>query len=341
MAKSADTAGRELEKAIDALYQGPLEGFTAARNNLVASLKKSGDKPSAERVKALTKPSATAWAVNQAWWQHRDRFQAMLDAGAAQRKAHIAWSQGRHADVRAAGEVRRAAVTDVTDAAVDALGGRKAVTPDVQYRIAGTVEALASAGVPDGEVPGRLTRDLQSSGLDALTALAEAAGASPRPTIVARGRPGDSRPPPAAGPTPVGKAAAPAPSKKAQPSPTGTARERKVREAEEAASAARTSQLAQAKSRLAELDAALEAATEASGRAGTEAEQARGELDKRTKRRTDLEGALDDARAAEAEARRALSTATAAASRAELDQARAARDAERAREAVQRLESAT
>jgi hypothetical protein len=303
-------------------------------------LKKSGDNASAERVKALAKPSSTAWAINQAWWQQRDRFQAMLDAGAAQRKAHVAWAQGGKADVRAAGEARRAAVGEVTDAAVEALGGRKAVTPDVQYRIAGTVEALASAGVPAGEVPGRLTRDLQSSGLDALTALAEAAGAAPRPTIVARGRPGDTRQVPAAVPTPVGKAAAPAPVKKAPPSPAEAARERKAREAEETAAQTRSAQLAQARSRLAALNSALAAATQASDRAAADAAEARAELEARTKQRTDLEGALDDARAAEAEARRALSNATAAASRAEMDKARAARDEERAREAVERLEPA-
>jgi hypothetical protein len=342
MAKSADPADRELETAIDALYQGPLDGFTAARNALAASLKKSGDKASAERVKTLAKPSSTAWAINQAWWQHHDRFQAMLDAGAAQRKAHVAWAQGHKADVRAAGEARRAAVGEVTDAAVDALGGRKAVTPDVQYRIAGTVEALASAGVPEGEVPGRLTRDLQSSGLDALTALAEAAGAAPRPTIVARGTPGESRQAPATSPATAGTAAAPvpAPSRKAPLSPAETSRERKAREAEETKGEARTAQLAQARSRLAELKAALAAATDASDRAAAEAEEARAELDARTKQRADLEAALDDERAAEAEARRALSHATAARSRAELDKARAARDAERASESVQRLESA-
>ncbi|MCC7125349.1 MAG: hypothetical protein IT178_10910, partial [Acidobacteria bacterium] len=60
---------RDVEAAIDALYQGPLDGFTAARNALAAALKKSGDKAGAERVKALAKPSVTAWAVNQAWWR--------------------------------------------------------------------------------------------------------------------------------------------------------------------------------------------------------------------------------------------------------------------------------
>jgi hypothetical protein len=322
MSKPADAGDREREAAIDALYQGSLDQFTAGRNALAASLKKSGDKASAERVKALAKPSSTAWAVNQAWWRHRERFQAMLDAGAAQRRAHIAFAQGKQGDVRAAGEARRQAVSEVTEAALDALGGHKAVAPDVQYRIAGTVEALASSGVPDGESPGRLTRDLQSSGLDALTALAEAAGSVPRPTIVARGTPAESTPPRA----------------KPEATPGETARERKAREAEEATDRARVSQLAQARERIAELSSASKAAARAADEAAAEEASARAALEAATKRRVDLEAALDDARADEAASRRALSSATAAASRSELDRARADRDAARAREALGRLE---
>jgi RND family efflux transporter MFP subunit len=117
MPKSADAGSPDVEASIDALYRGALDRFTADRNALAVTLKKAGDKAAAERVKALAKPSSTAWAVNQAWWQHQDRFQAMLDAGAAQRKAHVAWTQGRQADVRAAREARRAAVSEVTEAA--------------------------------------------------------------------------------------------------------------------------------------------------------------------------------------------------------------------------------
>jgi hypothetical protein len=340
MPTPADAGNRELETAIDALYQGPLDQFTAERNALAASLKKSGDKVSAERVKALAKPSSTAWAVNQAWWHHRDRFQAMLDAGAAQRKAHIAFAQGKHADVRAAGEARRAAVSEVTEAALQALGGHKAVAPDVQYRIAGTVEALASSGAPEGELPGRLTRDLQSSGLDALTALAEAAGPITRPTIVARGTPAESTPPRARS-VPPGKETPAAPrarGSKPEPAATESARERRAREAEEAAERTRASQLTEARTRASESRAALEAATDAASETAAEETSARAALDAATKRRVDLEAALDDARADEAAARRALSSATAAASRAQLDRARADRDATRVREALERLE---
>jgi hypothetical protein len=320
----------ELEAEIDRLYQGPLDRFTADRNQLAATLKKAGAGSAAERVRALVKPSATAWAVNQAWWQHRARFQTVLDAGGAQRRAHVAFAEGRKADVRAAAEARQAAVRDLTEAALDALGGRKAVAPDAQYRISGTVEALASSGVPAGETAGRFTRDLQSSGLDALSALAEAAGAVPRPTIVARGTPPPGRPAPAD--PPVRPTAVPAAER------GESLRARQLREAEEAAARSRAAAVAQARTRVEQFTSALDEATRTADAAAAEEAAARTALDALTQRRTDLEASLDQARAEEAAARRALSSAAAAASRAGLDRGRAARDAERARDALERAE---
>jgi hypothetical protein len=332
VARSADS---DLESSIDALYQAPLEQFTADRNALAASLKKTGAKAEAERVKALAKPSTTAWAINQVWWRQRSRFQTMLDAGEAQRKAHVAWAQGRKADVRAAGEARREAVADVTEAAFDVLGGRKAVAPDAQYRISGTIEALASGGVPEGESPGRLTRDLQASGLDALTALADAAGSPARPTIVARGTPKPATPerpaaPQANRPTQVERA-------KPRVAAAETAADRKARETADAAARAQAAAVDAAETRLAELSLSLDSASGAVKDAAREESARREALEAATRRRTELETALDDARAAEAAARRDVSSAAAAASRAEMDRGRAAKDVERAREALERL----
>jgi hypothetical protein len=308
------------ETAIDALYQVPLDRFTAERNALAASLKKAGDKAGAEAVKALTKPSATAWAINQVWWQHRDRFQALLDAGTRERAAHVARSDGRSADVREAGEVRQRAVQDVTDAALDMLGGRKAVSPDVQYRVAGTVEALASSGMPAGERAGRLTRDVQISGMDALAALA-AATAAPRPTLVTR-------------------EAASAPAE--PPKAVVTAAPEPVTAAPRAGDAARRAQAAagaeaEARARVAAMTAALDVARGATEAAAAEEQRARDSVSAATARRAELETALDEARGAEAAARRELSRASTAVSRAEMDEGRASRDLDRARDALDRL----
>jgi len=297
----------DLESAIDGLYQVPLERFTAERNALAAALKKAGDKAAAERVKALAKPSVTAWAVNQVWWAEPARVEALLAAGGAERAAHLALAAGRAADLRAAGEARGRAVAAVTEAALARLGGKKAVAPDLQFRIAGTVEALASSGIPEGEGPGRLTRDCQSSGLDALSALAGFAGPPARPAIVARADP--STAPPAAG-----------------------------RAADDSEGRARAADVARAGARVADLEAALAAVSATADAVGRHEADARRALDTATARRRELEALLDEARSAEAAARRELSSAGAAASRAAMDRGRAAKDLERAREALARLQ---
>jgi hypothetical protein len=182
-----DAAPDSPDTAIDALFALPLAEFTPARNALAAALKKAGDKAGAESVKALVKPSATAWAVNQVWWRQREVLGRVIDAGAAQRAAHVAWSHGRKADLRETAQTRDAAVRAAIDAAAAALSPGKPAAADAQYRISGTVQALASSGWPSGQRPGCLTHDLQSSGLEALGALADSVG--PGPTRVPRGKP--------------------------------------------------------------------------------------------------------------------------------------------------------
>jgi hypothetical protein len=59
---------------VDALFTLPPGEFVAARSALAARLKKAGQAEEAERVKAMVKPSATAWAVNQLYCRHRREF---------------------------------------------------------------------------------------------------------------------------------------------------------------------------------------------------------------------------------------------------------------------------
>ncbi|HEY4563946.1 MAG TPA: hypothetical protein VIJ36_13260, partial [Thermoanaerobaculia bacterium] len=54
----------DLDVELARLYRGPIEGFTAARNDLAKQLKKLGQGEDADRVKSLAKPTPSAWAVN-------------------------------------------------------------------------------------------------------------------------------------------------------------------------------------------------------------------------------------------------------------------------------------
>ena len=85
---------------VDALFTLPLAEFTAARNALIKQLKKANRDLDAEKVKALAKPSVSAWAVNQLYWRHRNEFDRLLAAGARFGHAHATQLGGRNADVQ-------------------------------------------------------------------------------------------------------------------------------------------------------------------------------------------------------------------------------------------------
>lgn len=301
----------ELEAAIDALYQEPLDRFTAERNTLAASLKKGGKREAASRVKGLAKPGVAAWAVNQAWWRDQASFRAMLESGEQLRSAHLSHARGKDVDVREAAEGRRRAVDAVVRAAIDALGGPSAVAPDLRFRILGTVESLASAGVPKDAAIGRLVKDVQASGFEALSALAGIAPAPeaqrpPRPVIVSR-----------------------------RELPKGKAADSKGPTRAEAREQERARRLEEAAARLADRERNLrDARAEAAGAAAAE-KKARARLEKASVRTADLERHLDEAREQEREARQALAQAVRAASEAEMVEARTARDVDAARKALE------
>src|SRR5262245_28333512 len=76
-----------LDDEMRRLYRLPLGEFTAVRNSLAKQLQKNGDTDAANEVKALPKPSVSAWAVNQLFAQEADRMAALLSAGERARKA--------------------------------------------------------------------------------------------------------------------------------------------------------------------------------------------------------------------------------------------------------------
>ena len=152
---------------IAALFQLPLKEFTGARDALATRLKKAGAGAEAAEVKALAKPTLSAWVVNQLYWRERERFDELLSAVADLRAA-----QRARGDLRAPLEVRRQALAALTRAASGRLrevGGNP--TPELMRRVAGTLEALATLG----GAPGQLSRDLDPPGFEALAGFPRAA----------------------------------------------------------------------------------------------------------------------------------------------------------------------
>jgi hypothetical protein len=169
------------ESSIDELYRSPLAGFVAARNALAKTL--TGD--DARRVKALVKPAAPAWAVNQVYWHARPVYDRLMKSGQGLRAAQIAALGGKNADVRGAGDAHRQAIAAAVKEALR-LASAAGVNPG-QDPLTQTFEALSLATKHE-ESPGRLTKGLQPAGFEALAGV----------TVKAPVRPHAVPPPPSA-----------------------------------------------------------------------------------------------------------------------------------------------
>jgi hypothetical protein len=167
-----------LENDLDVLFRLPVAEFTAARNTLAAQLKKGGRRDESERAKALAKPSITAWAVNQLYWQHREAFNRLIATGQRFRQAQTSSRAGKVADMREALDARREALLHLSDLATVLLrDAGSSPTPETIHRISTTLEALSAyASFSDDVRPGRLTRDVDPPGFDSLASLIPGAG---------------------------------------------------------------------------------------------------------------------------------------------------------------------
>lgn len=150
---------------VDALFQLPLTEFTGARNTLAAQLKKNGRGDESLLVKAMAKPSISAWAVNQLYWNHREAFDRLLASG---ERFHQAQTSGKVANMREALDKRREALMDLSDLATSLLrDASHNPSPDTIHRITTTLEGISAyASRDDGPRPGRLTNDVDPPGFE-------------------------------------------------------------------------------------------------------------------------------------------------------------------------------
>jgi hypothetical protein len=136
-----------------ALFREQPEAFVAARDALVARLRSEGRAEEAAAIKALRRPTAVVWALNQLSTRDPSGIRDLLSAGSELRAAQQATlsSSGTGADrLRSAGAARRAAVAQLARVAVDVLeeAGRGVRAEEV-------ASALESASV-EGETGERL-----------------------------------------------------------------------------------------------------------------------------------------------------------------------------------------
>jgi hypothetical protein len=150
---------------VDALFRLPLAEFIGARKELAVRLQKTGYPDEAQHVKALAKPSISAWTVNQLYWDHRDEFDELISTGQRFRKAQ---ASGKMVNMREALDARRTALTQLSDLATEILSDAgHNPSLDVLRRITTTLEALSSlSSFSDDTTPGRLTQDIDPPGFE-------------------------------------------------------------------------------------------------------------------------------------------------------------------------------
>jgi hypothetical protein len=279
MAKSKN----ESEGDVDALFRLPLAEFTSARNAVAAQLKKSGRGDEAADVKALGKPSVSAWAVNHLYWNHREAFDKLIASGERFHKAQSARGGAKVADMRVALDARREALTKLSDVAAQVLrdAGHNP-SPDTIHRITTTLEGVSAyASRDDGPHLGRLTHDVDPPGFESFGSFVPVAGGKQK----AEGR------------------------KQKAVTQRGSDEERKGEEANKAKLAAAKTSLQDAKKSLTEAQARVRSLEAAKTRAQADVRQAEERVKEATKRARSVEEDLKDAGREVAEAERRVEDA--------------------------------
>jgi hypothetical protein len=173
----------DLDAALAALYQLPLEQFVATRDQLARRLRAAGDRATARQVAGLRRPPVSAWAANQLAHAAPSALAELLDVGAALRQAQqdaLAGQPGAARRLRTATVHLRAAITRLSQraeillvwaghAASDATLARLAAT----LQTAATGDEATRAALAQGRLPGDL--DPAGFGLDLVPTPAEPA----------------------------------------------------------------------------------------------------------------------------------------------------------------------
>jgi hypothetical protein len=180
---SMSTEVGDLDAALAALYQLPLEQFVATRDQLARRLRAAGDRATARQVAALRRPPVSAWAANQLARAAPNAVAELLEAGAALRQAQqdaLAGQPGAARQLRTASAHLRAAITRLGQRAETLLVRAGHAASDATLaRLAATLQAAATgeqatrAALAEGRLPGDL--DPAGFGLDVVAAPAEPA----------------------------------------------------------------------------------------------------------------------------------------------------------------------
>ena len=162
-----DYCASALEKELDSLFAAPLDDFVAERDALAKRLRADGDRETADRVKALRKPSAAVWAVNQLARRQQKDYRALLAAGDRLRKAQEQVLGGTPpAKLQEAATAERELVDRLTEkgrALLEVAGHTP--TDSMVRRVSGTLHAAATRpDLREAAESGRLEHEEETAG---------------------------------------------------------------------------------------------------------------------------------------------------------------------------------
>jgi hypothetical protein len=179
----------DLDAEVDRLYTLPLDGFTAARNDLAQRLKRAGQKDAAVEVQSLRKPTVPVWAINQIAREHGKDVKTLVEASDELRAVQQRALGGGESDqLRAATSAEREALRTLTEH-VQPLLGREAPAATLE-RVSSTLRAAAlDPETRELLVNGRLSDELQSAGFGAFEGMTVPAKRRTRPRKKAAARP--------------------------------------------------------------------------------------------------------------------------------------------------------
>ena len=148
---------------IDSLYTVPLESFIAERNRVAKDLAEAGDDDAAGRVKALRKPSVTAWALNQLSRSDEVLIRDLIASGARMKSA---LDSGDRSGAREAQAARRAGLKAAGDRAKEILEtAGHASGPQVEKIRSILLQASTDQDVANAILEGRLSKEPEPDAL--------------------------------------------------------------------------------------------------------------------------------------------------------------------------------
>jgi hypothetical protein len=144
------------------LYGLPLDEFTKTRDELAKELRNAGKKEAADEVKALRKPTVSAWMINQLARRHPQEMKALVKAGDDLRKAQRGAVSGRDPEqLREATRSHRDRLDDLTSFARHELdAGGQTLQRVAQTLRAGSIDKQASKAL----LAGTLATDVEQAG---------------------------------------------------------------------------------------------------------------------------------------------------------------------------------